>query len=140
MMDSILFFFEEITTVQKLIWVFSCLGIGLLLELQFPLFKYENNRLRHLGVNLVFLTTTLIINALFGLLVVLAFNWGESNQFGLFHWVTLPNWIKRDLHLIKNILIIFILQNIQTISYFFRIIKYKCFEYSIPKRENITIV
>jgi sterol desaturase/sphingolipid hydroxylase (fatty acid hydroxylase superfamily) len=43
-------------------------------------------------VNLVFLTTTIIINTAFGLATVGIFFWLDVNQFGILNWIELPLW------------------------------------------------
>lgn len=89
-MQDILQFFDHLTNPQKLVWVFICLGFGLALEFMFPLFKFKYHKWKHAGVNLVFLTTTLLINALFGVLTVGIFVWTERQGIGLLRMVDWP--------------------------------------------------
>ena len=91
-MDSFLQFFETMPTWQRAAWVFTCLIFCWILEGSFPFFRYPYNKIRHTGVNLVFLTTTMIINALFGLATVGVFVWLQREEFGLLYLVDLPVW------------------------------------------------
>ena len=82
-MESFLYFFESMPVWQRAAWVFICLLLCWILEGSFPLFRFTNNRLKHGGVNLVFLTTTMIINGLFGVATVGVFLWLQREEFGL---------------------------------------------------------
>jgi sterol desaturase/sphingolipid hydroxylase (fatty acid hydroxylase superfamily) len=93
-MDAFLDYFQNLSNGQKFVWVFICLGFTTLLEIGFPLVKFNYKKIKHLGVNLVFLSTTLIISALFGLATVGVFNWSEVNNIGLLQWIDLPIWIE----------------------------------------------
>ncbi len=85
-------FFENLTTVQKLLWIFSVLTFCFLLEAGIPLFRMQYNKWRHIGVNLVFLATTIIINGIFGVATLGIFLWLEAHNFGILNWVDLPLW------------------------------------------------
>src|SRR5690606_9928040 len=65
-----------------------------ILEGSFPLFRFGNNKIRHIGVNMVFLSTTMIINAVFGLATVGVFEWIRREEFGLLYMIDLPVWIE----------------------------------------------
>ena len=52
-MESILLFFENLSTVQKLLWVVLVLMLCFLLETGMPLFQLKYRRWKHVGVNLV---------------------------------------------------------------------------------------
>lgn len=93
-MEAFLAFFETMPDWQKLVWVMGVLAFTWVLEGGIPLRELNYRKWRHAGVNLVFLGTTLIINALFGLATVGVFVWVESAQFGLLNWVSLPVWVE----------------------------------------------
>ncbi|MBO6574996.1 MAG: sterol desaturase family protein [Rhodothermales bacterium] len=93
-MEAFLTFFEELTTLQKLLWVMASLAFAWVLEGSIPLARLNYRKWRHAGVNFVFLATTMIINALFGLATVGLFLWIEQSQFGLLNWVSLPIWVE----------------------------------------------
>jgi sterol desaturase/sphingolipid hydroxylase (fatty acid hydroxylase superfamily) len=93
-MEKFLAFFENIPTWQRAAWILICLVICWILEGNFPLFRFTYKKWRHAGVNFVFLSTTLIINSLFGLATVGVFEWIRIHQFGLIYWINLPIWLE----------------------------------------------
>lgn len=93
-MDKVLVFFEQMPTWQRLAWVVTCLVICWAMEGAYPLFRHQYNKLKHDGVNLVFLLFTFVINLLFGVVTVGVFAWIGGNQFGLLHLVDLPVWLE----------------------------------------------
>lgn len=93
-MEEFLAFFEGMTSLQKLAWIFICLTFSWVLEFGRPLFSLDYKKIKHAGVNLIFLSTSLIINVLFGLATVGVFFWIAENNFGLLNWVSLPSWIE----------------------------------------------
>ncbi len=93
-METFLNFFEQLTNGEKLLWIAICLAISWILESLVPLVRFNYRKWKHAGVNFVFLTTTIIINALFGIATVGVFLWIEESQFGLLHLVNLPIWVE----------------------------------------------
>ena len=91
-MESFLAFFENLTNLQKLAWIFIVMSFCFVLEYGLPLVKMEYNKMKHVGINLIFLAFTITINALFGLATVGVFNWIGETQFGLLNLVGLPLW------------------------------------------------
>ena len=61
-----------------------------ILEAGLPLASFNYKKWKHAGVNLVFLSTSLAINFLFGLATLGVFAWTLNNNIGLLHWVELP--------------------------------------------------
>lgn len=91
-MEKYLLFFENMTSEQKLSWIFICLGISWLLEFGTPLVKMAYGKWKHAGVNLVFLLCSLLINLLFGIVIAGVFVFIEEQQYGLLHILQLPIW------------------------------------------------
>lgn len=91
-MEAFLIFFENLSSVQKLGWIFVCLFVSWLLEGGFPLFQLDYKKWRHAGRNLIFLGTSVIINLLFGFATVGIFVWLSASQFGFLNWLNLPVW------------------------------------------------
>lgn len=89
-MDAFLAFFEEMTSLQKLAWIFICLMGSWILEAGIPLVQLNYKKWKHAGRNLIFLSTSIIINVLFGLVTVGIFKWLNTNEFGFFHLIDLP--------------------------------------------------
>jgi sterol desaturase/sphingolipid hydroxylase (fatty acid hydroxylase superfamily) len=93
-MDTFITFFANLTSLQKLIWIIGMMTIFWILEGAYPLRKFDYKKWEHAKANLILLTTTIIINVLFGLATVGIFNWLEQSQFGLLNLVELPIWVE----------------------------------------------
>ena len=93
-MTNFIGFFEGLGNEQKLAWVFICLTIFWLLEGAFPLMQHKYQKWKHAKVNLILLTTTMIINALFGLVLAVVMVWAASNSIGFLYMVELPFWVE----------------------------------------------
>ncbi|MFY0689785.1 MAG: sterol desaturase family protein [Cyclobacteriaceae bacterium] len=93
-MEEFVDFFENITIMQKLIWIGACLLFVWVLEAIIPLFKHNYQKLKHDGINLVFFSFTMVINFLVGLASVGIFLWITEQGFGLLNWITLPTWVE----------------------------------------------
>ncbi len=93
-MENFLAFFADLPTLYKLGWIIVCLLFVWGLEALVPLFRHDYNKLRHDGVNLVFLSFTLVLNILIGLATVSVFYWVEISGVGLLNLVDLPLWIE----------------------------------------------
>ena len=91
-MEGFISFFEELNNGQKLLWVVICLSIFWVLEGVYPLARHGYKKWKHAKVNLVLLSTTIIINALFGLATAGIFIWASANSFGLLYMIDLPIW------------------------------------------------
>ena len=93
-MESFLNFFEFMPAWQKLTWIFICLTFTWVLEGNYPLVSLNYKKWKHAGVNLVFLSTSLIINVLFGLATLGIFAWMNQTGFGLLYLIDLPIWVE----------------------------------------------
>jgi len=93
-MESILLFFEQMTSAQKFAWIVICMGIFWIAEGVYPLVKFNYKKWRHARLNLVLLGTTILINVLFGLATAQLFIWSQSAEIGLFHLFMLPVWVE----------------------------------------------
>lgn len=93
-MEEFLSTFENLTTFQKLGWVFICLFFFWLLETLIPLFKHNYKKWKHDGINLVFFAFLLVINVLVGLVTVSLFYLIDQYQFGVLNWIDLPVWVE----------------------------------------------
>lgn len=91
-MENFLAFFETMPAWQKLAWVFACLSITWLLESAVPLVQLNYKKWKHASVNLVFLSTSLVINLLFTLATAGVFIWAATYNIGLLYWIELPIW------------------------------------------------
>lgn len=91
-MEAFLSFFENLSSLEKVAWVFICLSISWIMEGAIPLVQLNYEKWKHAGRNLIFLSTSMIINVLFGLATVGIFLWTSQNEFGLLYLIDLPVW------------------------------------------------
>lgn len=93
-MENIVLFFENLGNGEKFLWIVVCMSLFWLLEGAYPLVNHTYKKWRHARVNLILLTTTIIINALFGLATAGVFVWASINSIGLLHIVNWPLWLE----------------------------------------------
>lgn len=91
-MEAFLDFFEQMPSWQKLAWIFICLSITWIIEGAAPLVSLNYKKWKHAGVNLIFLSTSILINLLFGIATVGVFLWAKANGIGFLYMVDLPIW------------------------------------------------
>ena len=91
-MQRFITFFAELNIAEKLLWVFLCMSIFWMIENGFPLFQTTYKKWKHAKVNLILLASTMIINALFGIVTVGIFMWSSEHSFGLLYLVEFPLW------------------------------------------------
>lgn len=89
-MENFISFFASISTVDKLVWVVSCLTFFWTLEYFIPLFRHDYKKLKHDGINLVFFLFVMAINIAVGIIIVITFEWIERVQFGVLNWIEIP--------------------------------------------------
>lgn len=96
MLERFVEFWNNINSLQRLFTVMAPLVFFWLLEYVIPLFVFgkKYNKLRHTGVNLVFLGTSFIVNIILGLITVSVSKWVTANGIGLMNWVVFPLWAK----------------------------------------------
>jgi sterol desaturase/sphingolipid hydroxylase (fatty acid hydroxylase superfamily) len=93
-MENFLNFFESMPSWQKLVWIFICISANWVVELIIPLVKFDYKKLKHAGINMVFLAMDVSLNLIFGILSVGVFIWLSKNQFGVLNMVDLPIWVE----------------------------------------------
>lgn len=93
-MENIITFFETLPNAQKFLWIVFCMSIFWLLEGAFPLVQFNYKKWKHASVNLVLLTSTILINVLFGVATAGVFIWAGANSVGLLYLVDLPLWLE----------------------------------------------
>ena len=117
MLSNVIDFFENLTSIQKFIWIVGCMSVFWILEGAYPLSKKAYNKWSHSKVNLILLVTTIIINLAFGVATIGIFEWTSANQFGVFQVLTLPVWVElllsvMALDLIAQYLVHFLLHKV----------------------------
>lgn len=93
-MEEFLNFFETMPNWQKFTWVFICLSFNWILEALMPLISNDYKKLKHIGVNMVFFASDLLINVVFSALTVGIFVWIGENNFGILNQINLPIWVE----------------------------------------------
>lgn len=93
-LDTVLAFFAHMENWQKLAWIATVLTFCWLLEHWRPLAQFEYQKWRHAAVNFTLLGFTMVINFLFGFLVLAVNGWTEANAFGLLAMLQLPIWVE----------------------------------------------
>ena len=91
-MQGFLAYIEINQWLVPVAFLFS-LGFCWVLEAQAPLIAANNQKLRHTGVNSVFLLTTLCVSAPLLALHVVVFLWHPQHQFGLLYFLDAPLWL-----------------------------------------------
>ena len=96
MLEKFIYFWDNITTIQRLITVVAPLLFFWLLEYLIPLFTFEKpyKKIKHTGVNLVFLGTSFIVNLILGIATVSISLWVTKAGFGVMNWIEMPLWTK----------------------------------------------
>lgn len=94
MLERFVDFWNNINPLQRLLTVMAPLIFFWLLEYVIPLFRFgkKYHKLRHTGVNLVFLGTSFIVNIILGLITVSVSRWVTASGLGLMNWVAWPLW------------------------------------------------
>ena len=91
-MEAFLSFFENLTSLEKVAWIFICLTISWIAEGAIPLVRFNYEKWKHAGRSLIFLSTSMLINVLFGVATVGIFLCTSQNEFGLLYLINLPIW------------------------------------------------
>lgn len=96
MLERFVEFWNQVTPAQRLVTVLIPLVFFWLIEYIIPLFAFDKGykKVRHTGVNLVFLLTSFVVNLLLGIVTVAAAAWTADNHFGLMNWMAFPLWAK----------------------------------------------
>tara|TARA_B100001093_G_scaffold408172_1_gene396962 strand:+ start:207 stop:1031 length:825 start_codon:yes stop_codon:yes gene_type:complete len=92
-MNEIFYFFENITSQTRVLFLVGGLFLFLTLEFGIPFFKSPYNKLNHAKINITFTLITLIIN-LFGAIGILkAVDFVDVHNFGLLNIIEIPLWL-----------------------------------------------
>lgn len=89
-MESIITYFETIPTSHRSIILFGGLTLFLLMESGIPLFRFKYNKLKHVGLNLFFTFTTILVNFAMAVILILSSEWAVEASFGILQWISMP--------------------------------------------------
>lgn len=93
-MERFMQYWEHIHSSDRILILIIGMVFFWVIEGYYPLLTFSFKRYKHAGVNLVFLSTTLILNLIFGLIVLKVCDWVMSENIGLLNWILLPLWLK----------------------------------------------
>lgn len=95
-MEKFVYFWDHISTSQRLLTILTPLIFFWLLEYIIPLFEFDKGykKIRHTGINLVFLCTSFIVNIIFGFVTIAISQWVTHKQIGLMNIFSTPLWAK----------------------------------------------
>ncbi len=91
-MDALINYFDTIPSSHRSILLFGGIALFLLIENGIPLFRYANNRWKHIGVNIFFTMTTILINFALAFILIKTSDLATNNNFGILQWLSLPLW------------------------------------------------
>ena len=90
-MEAIVNYFSHIPSAHRSFFLLGGLTFFMLLEYGLPFYQSQYNKLKHLGVNLFFTFTTILINFLMAFMLLKSSDWAIANGFGILQWLpTLP--------------------------------------------------
>jgi sterol desaturase/sphingolipid hydroxylase (fatty acid hydroxylase superfamily) len=93
-MDTLVSFFGNITSLQRMFIMVGGLLFFSLWESIAPLFHFRYKRLQHTGTNLFFTLTTVLVNVPLAFLLVKTSDWAVANKFGVLYLLPqMPIWI-----------------------------------------------
>ncbi len=93
-MERFMQYWEHIQSSDRILILMVGMVFFWLIEGYYPLFTFSFKRYKHAGVNLIFLSTTLVLNLIFGLVTVKVCDWVMRNHIGLLNWISIPLWVK----------------------------------------------
>ena len=93
-MSQFLSYFEHLPLWLKAGWILFFMTFFWVLEGYYSFYKKPFNKWKHAKTNFILLFFVVIINALFGVVLVVLDSWLSNSSFGLLHLFTAPLWIK----------------------------------------------
>ena len=81
-MDTLVNYFNSISTTHRSIFLIGGLAFFLILESGVPLFRFKYKKIKHLLLNLFFTLTTLVINLIGATLILKAADYNAENNTG----------------------------------------------------------
>jgi sterol desaturase/sphingolipid hydroxylase (fatty acid hydroxylase superfamily) len=94
-MEKLIHYFETIPSAHRSLILAGGITFFYLIEYIIPLFEFKYKKWQHAVPNLVFTLTSIIVNFLLALLVMIPLvSWGKTNNFGLLFWLpSMPAWL-----------------------------------------------
>lgn len=86
-MEAIVDYFNHIPSAHRSAFLLGGLTFFMLLEYGLPFYRSRYNKTKHLGINLFFTGTTIIINFLMAFILLRASDWAIAQHFGILQWL-----------------------------------------------------
>ena len=86
-MESIVAYFSHIPSAHRSAILLGGLTFFMLLEFGLPFYRSRYNKFQHLGINLFFTATTIVINFLMAFVLLKSSDWATTNGFGILNWL-----------------------------------------------------
>jgi len=93
-MEQVISYFTEIPSTHRSIILFGGLAFFMLIENVVPLFKTQYKKGQHLGLNLFFTFTTVLVNLSMAFALYIVSLWVAENEFGIIHLINAPIFVK----------------------------------------------
>jgi sterol desaturase/sphingolipid hydroxylase (fatty acid hydroxylase superfamily) len=88
-MQNIINYFSHIPSSHRAALLVCGIAFFWLVETAFPLFHFSYKKWRHVGINIFFTITTILVNFSLAVILLKTTTWAQTNQFGLLF--LLPN-------------------------------------------------
>lgn len=93
MIENIIHYFEQISSLHRALILAGGITFFWLIEGIIPLFGFTYNKWKHASVNIFFTLTTIIINFSFALFIVKTSDYVVAKKFGLLQLFNMPLWV-----------------------------------------------
>ncbi len=92
-MQHIADYFATIPTTHRSAILVGGITLFWLIEGALPLFRFEYNKWKHAGTNIIFTLTTIVINFAMAFILVKSSDWAVAHGFGVLQWLPdMPLW------------------------------------------------
>ncbi len=93
-METIIHYFETIPSLHRSLLLVGGITFFWILEGALPLFEFNYRKWKHAFPNLIFTTTTIVINFSLAFLLLKSAHWVKINHFGIINWLPeMPLWL-----------------------------------------------
>lgn len=93
-MESIVQYFSHIPSSHRSAILLGGLTLFMLLESGLPYYRERYSKFRHLGINLFFTFTTVLVNFVMAFILLKTSDWAVASHFGVLQWLpAMPLWL-----------------------------------------------
>jgi len=91
-METLIQYFENISSTHRGMILVGGIAFFWLLEYAAPLIKFNYKKFNHAWPNIFFTLTTIVINFVMAFILLTTSDWAVANRFGILQWLDLPLW------------------------------------------------